>query len=170
MLVPVCSDDERVRRLRARPCDVFASAPCSRSIPLAGDMMGQFEMDMGGPRGGGGPGRITSQGFKPVRNVRRMCACREGCKRPCACAFARARLPLRVSASDLRLSVLSPGCRHCRLAFIISGRFASGQEGGESRRAGETQGKGPCENWGRRLGLSNEPSWCCVGLGKRGGG
>ena len=69
---------ERVRRLRARPCDVFASAPCSRSIALAGDMMGQFEMDMGGPRGGGCPGRITSQGFKPVRNVRRMCACREG--------------------------------------------------------------------------------------------
>ena len=33
---------------------------------VAGGMMSAFEMDMGGGGPGGGPGKITAQGFKPV--------------------------------------------------------------------------------------------------------
>jgi hypothetical protein len=39
---------------------------CPYYEPLVGDMMGQFEMEMGGSRGNAVPGKITSQGFKPV--------------------------------------------------------------------------------------------------------
>ena len=53
-------------------CSSLAESPqmslarCPYYEPLAGDMMGQFEMEMGGSRGNAGPGKITSQGFKPV--------------------------------------------------------------------------------------------------------
>ena len=46
---------------------------------MMGDMMGQFEMSMGGGSGAGArPGKITSQGFKPGKKGKGRCGVKIG--------------------------------------------------------------------------------------------
>ena len=70
--------------------------------------MGAFEMDMGGVGPGGGPGKITAQGFKPV--------CLQFPHPPCAIANTpSASLPCPSRARCLLVALLSLCAFACSL-------------------------------------------------------